>query len=88
MFSGRAEPGNGSVRLPTTLECRTRAMTVKIRPTIKLQTMTCEYSAQDDLTIRYEELLRLRQVVRQTELMAATARYGIDLRNRATTQLN
>ena len=63
-------------------------MTVKMRPTIKPQTMTCEYSAQDDLTIRYEELLRLRQVVRQTELMAETARYGIDLRNRATTQPN
>jgi hypothetical protein len=63
-------------------------MTVKILPTIKPQTMICEYSAQDDLTIRYEELLRLRQVVRQAELMAETPHYTLDLRNRATTQLN
>jgi hypothetical protein len=50
-------------------------MRVKKRPTPKLKMVIRKYSAQR-LTIQYEELVRLRQAVRQAELLAKVSKSG------------
>lgn len=58
-------------------------MTIKKRSIKRPKTAMRQCSAQH-LAIRYMELLRLRQAVRQAELKTGRLKAGVDLQNKAT----